>query len=82
MSRTCIYCREVKPPEAFDREHVLPQAFGTFTRDNLVLDCVCRDCNGLFGRTIDQKLARDTVEGLERYRQGLRSPAEFRGEGC
>ncbi len=78
----CIYCLEDKPPAAFSgREHVIPQAFGTFDTDNLVLRCVCDDCNKHFGRTIDLKLARDSLEGIDRFRAGVRPAAEFKSMG-
>ena len=34
------------------------------------LDCVCDDCNGYFGRELDQLLTRDTYEGIFRYSRG------------
>ena len=77
---TCIYCLEEKPLTAFNREHVIPQAFGTF-EGNLVLDCVCKDCNDYFSRELELKLARDTVEGRERVRAGLVKPAAFKTLG-
>jgi len=78
--RTCIYCLEQKPAAQFDTEHVVGQAFARF-QDNLVLDCVCRACNGLFGRELDEKLAVDSPEGLDRYRHGLKSTADYRSLG-
>lgn len=79
---TCIYCLLEKPGSAFSgREHVIPQAFGLFSVDNLVLKSVCDDCNGLFGNTIDRKLARDSAEGLDRIRAGLRDAKTFKSEG-
>ncbi len=79
-SRRCIYCLSSKDVAAFNREHVVPQAFGTF-ENNLVLDCVCEDCNTFFANDIDLKLARDTVEGLDRYRWGLKPVADYKGLG-
>lgn len=71
---TCIYCTRNQPPEAFDTEHVLPQAFGHF-RDALTLhDTVCKECNSYFGRTLDRWLGRESAEGLERYRWGIKPP--------
>jgi hypothetical protein len=71
---------EDKPAEQFNREHVVPEAFGLFEQ-NLVLECVCRACNDHFGRTLDLKLARDTVEGLDRFRNGLKPVAAYKGLG-
>jgi len=33
----CIWCLETKPESAFNREHVIPEAFGKF-ENNLVLN--------------------------------------------
>jgi hypothetical protein len=76
----CIYCLEERPADAFNREHVVPEAFGKFEQ-NLVLDCVCKSCNDFFGKTLDLKLGRDTVEGLDRFRSGLKTRDEYKGLG-
>jgi hypothetical protein len=78
--RICIYCLERKPDEAFDREHVIPQAFGKFER-NLVLDCVCKACNQYFANTIDLKFARDSIEGFDRFESGMKPASEFKSLG-
>jgi hypothetical protein len=75
--RVCIYCLEKKPDEAFNAVHVVPQAFGQF-EGNLVLGCVCTECNDYFGRTIDLKLARDSIEGIDRYWSGMKPVSEFK----
>jgi HNH endonuclease len=80
-TKTCIYCLERKPETEFNREHVVPQAFGTFDEDNLVLDCVCRACNQYLGDTIDRKLARDSIEGLDRFWSGMKPTSEFKSYG-
>ena len=78
LVRRCIYCLEEKDETAFTgREHVLPQAFGTFDGFNFVLRCVCDDCNGFFGKTIDRKIARDSAEGVDRVLSGLKPAAEY-----
>lgn len=60
----------------FNREHVLPESFGKF-RDNLVLhEVVCAQCNKYFGDTLDLALGRDSVEGLERYRWGVKPASD------
>jgi hypothetical protein len=65
---TCIYCHKVG--KSFPKEHVVPRAFGHF-RDNLTLDCVCRDCNAFFSRELELFLTRDSAEALLRVRYGL-----------
>lgn len=79
--RVCIYCMEPKAEAAYNREHVIPQSYGRFDTTNLVLDCVCRECNTFFGSQLDEVLACDTLEGIDRYRVGLRSPKKLRTLG-
>lgn len=79
----CVYCLEDKSAEAFaGREHVMPQAFGRFSPTNLVLRCVCDACNGAFGRGIDEKLARDSAEAIDRVLQGVKPASEYKGLGA
>ncbi len=78
--RVCIYCLERKPVSAFNREHVMHQAFGLFNC-NLVLDCVCISCNDFFSGDIDLKFGRDSVEGFFRYLSGMKSTAEYKSLG-
>ena len=78
--RSCIYCLESKPESAFNREHVIPEAFGVFA-NNLVLDCVCEDCNTYFGKHLDLVVARDSIESLDRVRVGLKKPSEYKTLG-
>lgn len=74
LTPRCIYCRETKPIEQFNREHVVPDAFGKFD-GNLVLNgVVCWACNQYFGDSLDRRIARDTIEGLDRYEHGVRRP--------
>ncbi|MFQ5853094.1 MAG: HNH endonuclease [Candidatus Binatia bacterium] len=71
-TRKCIYCLETLELSAFDTEHVLPVAFGTFN-DNLTLnEEVCEGCNSYFGRTLDFFLARDSIEALRRLTHGIK----------
>lgn len=74
MEIKCIYCLQDKPERAYSkREHVMPQCFGTFTPDNLILnEAVCDDCNQYFGEQIEIFLGRDTIEGVMRYRYGIK----------
>jgi len=49
----CIYCKRSGIP--FSREHVIPQAFGTFGSKTVVLtDAVCAECNLRLGRELDE----------------------------
>jgi hypothetical protein len=58
----------------FNREHVLPQSFGTFPDNPVLRDLVCNACNNYFSRDLELRLGRDSAEGLERFRNGLASP--------
>lgn len=71
--KTCIYCRTTDQSAFKGVEHLIPQSFGTFGTATPTLDCVCDGCNNLFGRTIDQDFARDSWEGVTRYKQGIQS---------
>ena len=78
----CIYCLTEKDPTHFrGREHVTQQAFGVFDTNNLVLKCVCDDCNLQIGKTIDMKLARDAIEAVARVQDGVLPAAEYKHLG-
>lgn len=71
---TCIYCKSQE--NTFDRDHVMPEAFGTFEPNSAVLhDTVCMPCNGYFGRSLELVLSRDSLEALLRLRYGIRPPS-------
>jgi len=72
MTKNCIYCHEEKEAAFFNREHVVPQSMGRY-EDNLVLDCVCKDCNDFFSASLDGILGRDSIEALLRFKYGLKS---------
>lgn len=72
---TCIYCG--RQGQEFDREHVIPEAFGTFEPASFVLyDAVCKECNNCFGRTLDFAISRDSMEALLRFRYGTKPASE------
>jgi hypothetical protein len=74
---TCIYC--LSQSNTFDREHVIPQSFGTFEPESFILyDTVCKLCNNYFGRTLELSLSRDSTEALLRLTHGLKAPAGAR----
>ena len=57
----CIYCKQVDVQ--FNREHVIPEAFGTFGADTMILEGqVCKPCNSTLGGRLDLVLARDSWE--------------------
>ncbi|RJP43859.1 HNH endonuclease [Candidatus Parcubacteria bacterium] len=67
----CIYCLKENDEGFSSVEHVIPQSFGKFSSDTPTLDCVCDECNAYFSKELDQVLARDTLEGISRYKKGL-----------
>jgi len=72
QTHQCIYCREWKPVGAFNREHVLSEAFGHFN-DTLVLHkTVCKECNTHFDRQLERRYTRGSVETLLRFETGLK----------
>jgi hypothetical protein len=71
---TCLYCGESKSLAMFNREHVLPQSFGTFPDNPVLRDLVCEACNTYFSRDLELRLGRDSAEGLERFRNGIVAP--------
>lgn len=73
MGKKCIYCKTEDPELFKGREHVIPRSFGTFGAQTPTLHCVCDECNGYFKKELDQGLARDTLEGVTRYKNGILS---------
>jgi hypothetical protein len=69
----CVYCLQEKSVNAYKkREHVIPQCYGVFVPDNLILrKVVCDECNQYFGDNIELYLGRDTIEGIIRYKFGI-----------
>lgn len=75
---TCIYCLKCKSAAEFNVEHVLNDAFGQYDTNALTLiDKVCAACNKTFGDTIDNALARATMEGVQRFKSGIKKLREF-----
>lgn len=70
-NKLCIYCGNTNNPDFKGREHVLPQSFGTFGSKTPTLNCVCDKCNDFFKKELDQILARETLEGITRYKKGI-----------
>jgi len=77
-NQKCIYCLEDLERSRFDKEHVLPKAFGTFNENLTLSHHVCRDCNNYFGWKLDFFLARDSIEALRRLTHGLKPLEEVK----
>jgi len=69
--KLCIYCGNTNNSDFKGREHVLPQSFGKFGSRTPTLGCVCDRCNDFFKKELDQILARETLEGVTRYKKGM-----------
>ncbi len=68
----CIYCKTEDPQKFKSVEHVFPQSFGVFGSQTPTLkDCVCDDCNQYFMKHLDQLIARESLEGITRYKKGI-----------
>jgi hypothetical protein len=70
----CIYCLRSLPIKAFTKEHVLPQAFGTFEHNLTLTKCVCCDCNQFFGDHLEPVLAEGSFEAVRRLDYGVKPP--------
>jgi len=77
----CIYCLEEKDRSLFNREHVVPQAFGRFkgapTLARPRRNRVCAACNHRLGRHLDVGLARGSWEAVLRLQRGVVPLAEL-----
>lgn len=71
--KICIYCCTTDKEQFKGREHVIPRSFGTFGSKTPTLHNVCDECNSSFKHELDQALARDTLEGVTRYKKGILS---------
>lgn len=69
-NKMCIYCFDSDAAYFKGKEHVIPESFGKFGSETPTLDCVCDQCNKFFCGTLDNVLARDTLEGISRYKHG------------
>src|SRR5205823_602239 len=72
-------CMLKKPSSEFNKDHVIPEAFGKFGKDTMTLiNYVCRNCNQYFGDNIENDLGRDTPYGvIYRSTSGIISAKEF-----
>ena len=70
----CIYCRRRADASAFNREHVLSEAFGKFKNALVLHEFVCRDCNRFYGDGIERELTRDAFEAMLRYQKHVKRP--------
>lgn len=78
MNLKCIYCLDNK--NNFNREHVIPQSFGTFGADTFVLSNneVCKDCNDYFSKHLELSLSRDSIEGRLRFKENIKPENKFK----
>ena len=69
----CIYCGEEDDNRFNTKEHVIMRSFGTFGSQTPTLKCVCDDCNSFFKKELDLPFARNSLEGIMRYNNGIYS---------
>lgn len=65
----------------FNKEHVVPEAFGLFgsnPKTMTLIDKVCEECNQGFGNTIDNALSRETLEGIHRFLHGAKKRKDYK----
>ena len=78
----CIWCTAEKPESEFNVEHVMPRSFGTFEANLTLVHEVCKSCNDYFAKNLEPSLAKDSLEGFDRFRYGLKPPHEFSSLGA
>lgn len=66
----CIYCLRELTYSKFNREHIIPKAFGTFENNLVLHNIVCEDCNQYFGDNLELVLGRGSLEALGRIEEG------------
>jgi hypothetical protein len=71
-----VYCLRDQLVAAFNTDHVVPRAFGTFEPVNPTVSCVCRDCNSYFGGNLEMFLGRDGIHAFHRLTFGIKLLAE------
>jgi hypothetical protein len=78
----CIYCSLDHPIQVpFNREHIIPEAFGKF-RKNLVLNKgVCWGCNKYFADNLELFFGRGSIESILRLNYKVK-PAEDVSKLC
>lgn len=81
----CIYCLETKPVSDFNAEHVVQRSMTAGIQNNLTLiERVCQACNSYFDKHLDRPLAKDSIHGLDRLREGIKpisKLSEYTGRG-
>lgn len=59
----------------------MPRSFGTFEENLTLVDEVCKECNDYFANNLEPSLAKDSLEGFDRFRYGLKPAHEFSSLG-
>ena len=75
---TCIYCKELKSPGEFTKEHVLTRAFCGAGENWTLVNMVCGDCNGRFS-AMESHWCHGAVEAVMRNFSG--PPGRSAGRG-
>lgn len=68
----CIYCLAEKPADQFNKDHVMPRLVGTFENNFTLVGKVCTECNGAFGRALEDAWAVDSIVAYLRFASGAK----------
>ena len=78
----CVYCLGDKTIDSFKKtEHVLSQSFGKFKNNFTLNKIVCDTCNQYFGDNLERPLARETLEGIERFKHNIKKGKDYKPPG-
>lgn len=73
---SCIICKQIKSPEEFNVEHIIPEALG----GTLKTEACCKKCNSKMGSLIDSRLSNSKAMEIIRFllkikgKNGVRNP--------
>lgn len=83
MKHICIYCKQEKEESEFNREHVVPQMYGRYSNGFVLNDHqVCQVCNSFFSTNLEDKVALDSIEALDRMQHGTKQMSDGRQLMC
>ena len=75
----CIYCKQDKEDEQFNREHVIPRMMGRYIGAPVLSDYqVCQECNSFFSKEIENKISLDSYEAFLRMKYGTKKMSDGR----
>ncbi|CAM5999222.1 unnamed protein product [Sphagnum balticum] len=79
-----MYCLEDKyftsrknSGSEFNKDHVIPESFGSFVQGMTLIGMVCSACNESFGKDLESALSREGAHGYLRLKHGHKAPSEL-----